>query len=136
MSVGSGQLSTTPPPPEAAHDPIAIAAMVAELPDLEAKYLAAKQAAEEANTALDSMQQRIDAAIATLKHKAPKGSSWHMTNKAQRNGAQNIYIQALTDLLQEQQLRQQALEKIKRAMMSPPPEAQQAFNPLDKGNYR
>lgn len=126
--------------------------MVAELPDLEAKYLAAKQAAEEANKALDSMQQRIDAAIATLKHKAPKGSTWsnagqHMANifhiqeltaligQPQRNGAQNIDIQALTDLIQEQQLRQRVSENIKLAMMSPPPGAQ-AFNPLDKGNYR
>ena len=116
-------------PPEPAHDPIAIAALIAELPELEAKYLAAKNAAEEANKALDSVQQRIDAAIATLKPKAPKGSSWHTTNRAQRNEACNI--QALTDLIQEQQLRQQASEKIKRAMMSPPPGAQ-AFNPLDK----
>ena len=86
-------------PPEPAHDPIAIAALIAELPELEAKYLAAKNAAEEANKALDSVQQRIDAAIATLKHKAPRGSSWHKSRVAPQ---QQFEIEQLYGMLENQ----------------------------------
>ena len=93
----------TPAPPEAAHDPIAIAALIAELPELETKYLAAKNAAEEANKALDSVQQRIDEAIATLKHKAPKGTSW---NNGLRNG--NLNIEHFAKMIEDQQRRESA----------------------------
>lgn len=62
------------PPP--AYDPIAIAALIAELPELEAKFLAAKKASDEAQKALDVMQDRIDRAIHALKIRAPGGSAW------------------------------------------------------------
>lgn len=64
------------PAPEAAHDPIAIAALVAELPELEAKAKAANEAAKQANDAFNALQQRIDTAFATLKRKAPSFSRW------------------------------------------------------------
>jgi hypothetical protein len=101
----NAQQARTPAPPEAAHDPIAVAALIAELPELEAKYLAAKNAAEEANKALDSVQQRIDAAIATLKHKAPMGTSW---NNGLRIGNLNLDIDRLAKMIEDQQRRDAA----------------------------
>lgn len=62
--------------PEPAHDPIAIAALVAELRELEAKFAAATKAAEEANKALDVIQDRIDRAMQALRNKTSKGSKW------------------------------------------------------------
>lgn len=101
----NAQQARTPAPPEAAHDPIAVAALIAELPELEAKYLAAKNAAEEAHKALNSVQQRIDAAIATLKHKAPKGTSW---NNGLLNGNLNLDIAHLAKMIENQQQREAA----------------------------
>jgi hypothetical protein len=63
--------------PEPAHDPIAIAALIAELPELEAKFLAAMKTAEEANKALDVIQDRLDQAMNVLRSKAPRGSKWN-----------------------------------------------------------
>lgn len=79
MVAGSGL--SPPCTPEPAHDPIAIAALIAELPELEAKYLAAMKIAEEANKALDVIQNRIDMALLTLKKKAPRGSMWNSMRK-------------------------------------------------------
>ena len=62
--------------PTPATDPIAIAALIAELPELEAKYNEAKASAEVANKALDAILDRIERAIAMLKRKAPIGSKW------------------------------------------------------------
>jgi hypothetical protein len=61
---------------EPAHDPIAIAALVAALPELEAKYLAAKAVSDLAEKELSVVQDRIDQAIQALKWSAPVGSKW------------------------------------------------------------
>lgn len=74
-------VSGSPSTPEPAHDPIAIAALIAELPELEAKFLAAMKVAEEANKALDVIQNRIDMALLTLRKKAPRGSMWNSMRK-------------------------------------------------------
>lgn len=76
MSAGSA--------PEPAHDPIAIASLIAELPDLQAELALAREAEEQATALtkavmqkIDAMQNRIDIAIAVLRKKSPKGSRWN-----------------------------------------------------------
>lgn len=97
MSVGSGQqvADSAKSAPMPAHDPIAIAALVAELPELEAKFAAAMKTAEEANKALDVIQDRIDQAIKALKSKAPRGFKWNTAPKREisQQDLQQMYSQ-------------------------------------------
>ena len=98
MSAGSpaGAHSAPPSPPTPAHDPIAIAALIAELPELEQKFLAAMKVAEEAKKALDVIQDRIDWAINALRSKAPHGSKWKTASKCEitQQGLQQLYARA------------------------------------------
>jgi hypothetical protein len=110
-------LGSKPVEPEAAHDPIAIAALVAELPELEAKFAAAKEIAEAANKALNVIQDRIDTAIAVLKKKAPKGSMWgNQVNKIRREIGSDDLQQAL-----QQYQQQQHKESMAKCAPPPPP---------------
>jgi hypothetical protein len=84
-----------------AHDPIAIAALIAELPELEAKFLAAMKTAEEANKALDVIQDRLDQAMKVLRSKAPRGSKWN-SRKAEMSATEvNSHLQKMVVEMQK-----------------------------------
>jgi hypothetical protein len=91
----SGMAAPAQKAPEPAHDPIAIAALIAELPELEAKFLAAMKTAEEANKALDVIQDRLDQAMNVLRSKAPRGSKWNSGPKREisQQDLQQLYAQ-------------------------------------------
>jgi hypothetical protein len=124
--------------PEPAHDPIAIAALIAELPELEAKFLAAMKTAEEANKALDVIQDRLDQAMNVLRSKAPRGSKWNSGPKreisqqdlqqlyahVQNMNAQNAGGMMGQNAAQNAHLAQQISsyeQKVMRAVAAPPP---------------
>jgi len=142
MSVGSGQATADSAKASVpAHDPIAIAALVAELPELEAKFAAAMKTAEEANKALDVIQDRIDQAIKALKSKAPRGSKWNTAPKreispqdlqqlyAQIQGSQNAAgngNNAMNQMMNQnavlaQQIERYESQRIKGVAAPPPP---------------
>ncbi len=64
-----------------AHDPISVAALIAELPDLEKACEEARQKYTEALTKLNSVQSRITSAIEALQKKAPRESLWDHRSK-------------------------------------------------------
>lgn len=73
VQAAAENIKVAPAPPT---DPIAIAALVAELPELEAAYKVAKEASDKALAKLNDMQLRIDRTISALKDHAPAGSRW------------------------------------------------------------
>jgi len=114
--------------PEPAHDPIAIAALIAELPELEAKFLASMKTAEEANKALDVIQDRLDQAMNVLRSKAPRGSKWNSAPKREINqqDLQQLmqHVQGMQNIAQNataQRLEQMATMAPPLATMAPPP---------------
>lgn len=91
----SGAITGAPPP--AATDPIAIASLIATLPELEGEFKKAMAKAEEANKALDVIQNRIDVALKTLREKAPRGSMWN--SRKQEMTAKEVIIAQMNQAL-------------------------------------
>lgn len=112
----AARASNAPVPP---HDPIAIAALIAELPELEKAYIEAREKAEIANKALDVMQERIDRAISALKGSAPNGSRWKAVIRDGALNMQNVahHQQQLMEMEMMKQL--EHAEHMKK--LSPPP---------------
>lgn len=115
--------------PEPAHDPIAIAALIAALPEFEAKFAVAMKIAEAANKELDMIQDRIDQALNALRNKAPRGSKWNteplysQTQGLYLNGAGNKALNRMLDnqALLAKQIQRYEEQKIDHAFIAPPP---------------
>lgn len=125
-----GNWAKTDRPAPPAHDPIAIAALIATLPELEAAVaVQAKACGVEATKmkdileALNNHQGKIDAAISAFKGNAPNGSRW---KRLVSHGAvnlqelQQIYSNPL-DPAQLQHLMNQVQKAEHEAKMAPPP---------------